>query len=228
MDGAFSYDRLQRLLDNIDDLERRVVAVEQRECVTVGRVRQDLLEKKVLTFSFRKVPSDYYGWTLAERARLLNCGTEHLCKTIVFKNTLCEHDECDNYYDSKYYCVVVQYCARINGEKLREFIHKLPPVEKRISKKKINFQLAEESVSLKLTGFVHNAVTPIGMNVKIPVIVCEACTKLKPAFIWLGGGAVDVKLCISVSELIDSTGALVANISEVRDSSDKANGDDDI
>ena len=45
----------------------------------------------------------------------------------------------------------------------------LMPPEKQLSKKKFNFQLADEEVSFELSGFSHNAVTPIGMRCPVPV-----------------------------------------------------------
>jgi hypothetical protein len=42
------------------------------------------------------------------------------------------------------------------------------------------------------------------------VIVSGAVAALEPAFLWLGGGAKNVKLRVSVSELVASLGAAVA------------------
>ena len=215
-------DRLQHIFTRISALEVKVKALEESEEMTVGRVKVCLKEHHVYTASLRKVPRDYYDWCLEDRAKLLGCKADHLCKTIIFRNTMCEHDRCNDIFDTKYICVIVQYCAKISADRLKEFVHKLPPPEKRLSKKKINFQLAEESASLKLSGFIHNAISPIGMHTAIPVIVCEACTNLKPSFVWLGGGAVDVKLCITATDLISATGAVVADISEPRNSEDKS------
>ena len=209
--------RLDALVSGINKLEAKVKAAEESERITVARVKIALRQKHIYAATLRKVPSNYYDWSLAERAQLLGCDKAHLCKTIMFKNTMCEHENSNNMYDSKYICVVVQYCEKIASDRLRDFIHKLPPPEQRLSKKKINFQLAEEEISLKLSGYIHNAVTPLGMLAGMPVIICEACTRLSPPFVWLGGGAVDVKLGITVADLAAATGAIVANISDPRD-----------
>jgi prolyl-tRNA editing enzyme YbaK/EbsC (Cys-tRNA(Pro) deacylase) len=217
--------RLQGLLSRINALESKVKSVEESEDITVARVKISLSQNRVFTASLRKVSADYYDWPLEERARRLDCNPEHLCKTIIFRNTMCEHNNCSDIFDTKYVCVVVQYCAKIAGDRLKEFVHKLPPPEQRLSKNKINFQLADESISLQLSGFIHNAVTPLGMHTSMPVIVSEACAQLNPSFVWLGGGAVDVKLCITVADLIKTTNALVANISDPRQSTDTSNVD---
>ncbi|CAM9393974.1 unnamed protein product [Ectocarpus fasciculatus] len=209
--------RLDCLLNGINKLEAKVKAVEESEKITVSRVKIALHQKQIYAATLRKVPTDYYEWSLAERAQLLGCDKAHLCKTIMFKNTMCEHENTSDIYDSKYICVVVQYCEKIAGDRLRDFIHKLPPPGQRLSKKKINFQLAEEEISLKLSGYIHNAVTPLGMLAEMPVIICESCTHLNPPFVWLGGGAVDVKLGITVADLAAATGAIVTNISDPRD-----------
>lgn len=217
--------RFHALLNGIDALDTKVKALEESEEVTVARVKISLLHKNIYAATLRKVPTDYYDWNLMKRAEFLGCDPAHLCKTIIFKNTMCEHNNCDNIFDSKYVCVVVQYCAKIAVDKLRDFIHKLPPPEKRLAKKKINFQLAEEETSLKLSGFIHNAVTPFGMHTKMPVIICKACTFLTPAFVWLGGGAVDVKLGITVSDMVSAANALIADISDPRDQNDSSKED---
>lgn len=45
---------------------------------------------------------------------------------------------------------------------LKNFIHELRIPNDRLSKKKFHFQLAPDEVSLQLSGYIHNAITPIG------------------------------------------------------------------
>ncbi|KAL5207175.1 hypothetical protein ABZP36_031610 [Zizania latifolia] len=61
-------------------------------------------------------------------------------------------------------------------------------------------RLAPEEESHKLTGFVHSAVTCIGMETDIPVIIDEAITKFDDDFFWLGGGEGDLKLGMRTSQ----------------------------
>jgi prolyl-tRNA editing enzyme YbaK/EbsC (Cys-tRNA(Pro) deacylase) len=51
-----------------------------------------------------------------------------------------------------------------------------------------HLRIADENDSAKLTGFQHNAVSPFGLRSSIPIILAEAITKIKPNFIFLGGG----------------------------------------
>ena len=65
--------------------------------------------------------------------------------------------------------MIVQYISKLDTEKLRGLVRDLKPVDQQISKKKFNFQLADEQTSFELSGFKHNAVTPVGMLHPIPV-----------------------------------------------------------
>ena len=69
----------------------------------------------------------------------------------------------------RYYLVIVQYVSKLDTEKLRGLVRDLMPAEKQLSKKKFNFQLADEQTSFELSGFAHNAVTPVGMKHPVPV-----------------------------------------------------------
>lgn len=90
-----------------------------------------------------------------------------LCKTIVFENLACTREDCADPRNSKYYCVIVQYEAKLDTEKLRAFVHSLN--DNKVPKKRFNFQLASAETSDRLTGYTHNAVTPYGMFENIPV-----------------------------------------------------------
>jgi prolyl-tRNA editing enzyme YbaK/EbsC (Cys-tRNA(Pro) deacylase) len=95
-------------------------------------------------------------------------------------------------------------------------VHSLRPFNSQLTMKRPNFQLAPEEKSLELTGFPHNAVCPIGLLKKIPIIVCESCLHLSPPIIWMGGGEVDLKLGTPLVDFISAVGALVADVSDPR------------
>ncbi|KAF2299025.1 hypothetical protein GH714_030065 [Hevea brasiliensis] len=155
-------------------------------------------------FSFKRVPSDYYDWSLEARRDILGAASvDHLCKSIVLVNTQAPSDiiDCSDFKNSKYYIVVVQYTARFNAETVKNYLYTLN--DGKIAKKKFNLRLAPEETSAKLTGYEHNAVTCIGMKTEIPVILDEAIVRLNPDFFWLGGGEVDLKLGINTSEFIN-------------------------
>ena len=47
---------------------------------SVARVKTDLFGRQIFCYRLVKVPSDYYDKTLNERASMLTCTTEQLCK----------------------------------------------------------------------------------------------------------------------------------------------------
>ncbi|KAF7828405.1 YbaK/proline-tRNA ligase associated domain protein [Senna tora] len=177
--------------------------IDHSQADTVSRLSAILLSNGVDDFSFKRVPPDYYDWPLEARRDALDAASvHHLCKSIVLVNTQAQSNviDCRDRNNSKYYVVVVQYTARFNAETVKNFLYSLN--NGTIAKKKFNLRLAPEEISAELTGFVHNAVTCIGMKTDIPVILDEAIVKLTPGFFWLGGGEVDLKLGIRTSQLI--------------------------
>lgn len=48
-------------------------------------------------------------------------------------------------------------------------------------------------VSDQLTGFQHNAVSPIGLATDLPIIMSDRVAALQPPVFWLGGGEPDLK-----------------------------------
>ncbi|KAH6828194.1 YbaK/aminoacyl-tRNA synthetase-associated domain-containing protein [Perilla frutescens var. hirtella] len=181
---------------------------------TEDRLSAILRAKSVRDFSFKRVSSDYYDWTLEARRDVLGAASiHHLCKSIVLVNTQAPSNviDCSNRNYSKYYVVVVQYTARFNAETVKNFLYTLN--NGMISKKKFNMRLAPEETSAKLTGYGHNGVTCIGMKTDIPVILDEAIAKLNPDFFWLGGGEVDLKLGIRTSEFIKYVNPFIINCS---------------
>ncbi|KAK7330749.1 hypothetical protein VNO77_24948 [Canavalia gladiata] len=181
---------------------------------TVTRLSSILRKNGVDDFSFKRVPSDYYDWSLeARRDALSAASVDHLCKSIVLVNTQAPSTvvDCSDRKNSKYYVVVVQYTARFNAEAVKNFLYTINNGS--IAKKKFNLRLAPEETSAELTGYGHNAVTCIGMKTDIPVILDEAIVKLTPDFFWLGGGEVDLKLGIRTSQLIKFVNPFIVNCS---------------
>ncbi|EEF36509.1 uncharacterized protein LOC8276938 isoform X2 [Ricinus communis] len=171
---------------------------------TEARLSAILKSNGVNDFVFKRVPSNYYDWSLdARRDVLCAASVDHLCKSIVLVNTQAPSNviDCSNRNNSKYYVVVVQYNARFNAETVKNYLYALN--DGKIAKKKFNMRLAPEETSVQLTGYEHNAVTCIGMKTDIPVILDEAIARLSPDFFWLGGGEVDLKLGIRTSEFIN-------------------------
>ena len=67
----------------------------------------------------------------------------------------------------------------------------------------LHANLAPEKVNDEMTGFLHNAVCPFGL--------LHMADPDK-----MGGGEVDVKLGLPVSDFVRATGALVADVSAPR------------
>ncbi|XP_076953137.1 uncharacterized protein LOC143627129 [Bidens hawaiensis] len=168
----------------------------------------------VKDFAFKRVPSDYYDWSLEARRDVLAAASiHHLCKSIVLVNTQAASDitDCSDRQNSKYYVVVVQYTARFSADTVKNFLYTLN--NGKIPKKRFNLRLAPEDISHKLTGFEHNGVTCVGMKTDIPVILDEAIVKLQPDYFCLGGGEIDLKLGIRTSEFINFTKPFIVNCS---------------
>ncbi|XP_010919525.1 uncharacterized protein [Elaeis guineensis] len=181
---------------------------------TEARLAAILRARGVQDFQFKRVPLDYYDRSLEARREILDAPSiYHLCKSIVMVNTQAPASitDCNDRNNSKYYIVVIQYVAKLNAENMKNFLYALN--DKKIPKKRFNMRLAPEEESLKLTGYVHNAVTCIGMEADIPVILDEAIAKLDPDFFWLGGGEVDLKLGIRTSQFISAINPFVMSCS---------------
>ncbi|CAL5432666.1 unnamed protein product [Camellia sinensis] len=137
---------------------------------TEARLSAILRSNGVRDFSFKRVPFDYYDFSVEARRDVLGgYSIDHLCKSIVLVNTQAPSNvtDCSDRNNSKYYIVVVQYTARFSADTVKNFLYSLN--NGKIPKKKFNLRLAPEETSLKLTGFGHNAVTCIGMNTDIPM-----------------------------------------------------------
>ncbi|MED6215792.1 hypothetical protein PIB30_001410 [Stylosanthes scabra] len=223
MEALAELERVQnQLLKRISELEKEnqdkstpsTDSATVDDADTVTRLSSILHSNGVNDFSFKRVPPDYYGWSLEARRDALSAHSiHHLCKSIVLVNTQAPANvvDCSDRKNSKYYVVVVQYTARFNAEAVKNFLYSLNNGS--IAKKKFNLRLAPEQTSTDLTGYGHNAVTCIGMKTDIPVILDEAIVKLTPDFFWLGGGEVDLKLGIRTSQLIKFVNPFIFNCS---------------
>lgn len=200
----------------LDELERRLDTVQDR--VNVERIKRCVAKQQIFTAVFKRVPADYYDKTLEERRQILGATSiSQLCKTIVLENTSKVGYDVGDPTDSKYYAIVVQYEAKIDVDALAGKIHALRPPSTRLPRKHYKFQLAPEAVSTALTGFIHNAVTVFGMHTPLPVVVCQRVLDCRPAYVFLGGGAVDVKLGLGLRDLTACAGAeVVGYVSSAR------------
>lgn len=66
---------------------------------------------------------DYYNWTLEKRRETLQADSvEKLCKTIVMENTKATDEDAQLEGYSRYWLVCVQYCRKLNAEKLKHYL----------------------------------------------------------------------------------------------------------
>ncbi|OQR98326.1 hypothetical protein ACHHYP_08737 [Achlya hypogyna] len=199
-------------MDQVAAIEARCDALNRRveELESVDRVVRHLREANIVSAALHTAPADYYDWSLTQRAELLKCSTAQLCKSIVMENVAWKEDMV---HVPRYICVIVQYEAKVNADKVAKLVRDAGK-DVKVSRKHVNFQHAATDVSDELTGFRFNGVSPFGMKTCIPVIVSSAVLNL--GYIWLGGGAVDVKLRASTADIVRALSALVGDISEPR------------
>ena len=116
---------VNQLLKRITLAENRLSAIENNIVGSpVDRVKNDLLAKKVFSSTFIKVADGYYNRTLSERAKILMCSTQQLCKSIIFENTAWVKESDDQIGDvtnSRFYLVLVQYSGLYIRQKVRQF-----------------------------------------------------------------------------------------------------------
>ena len=141
---------------------------------------------------------------------------------------------------SEHFLVIVQYeNARVDAERLkRELVSR---AEGFAPAKAFNLRLAKEGAAEAMTGFVPGAVTPVGAlcgllgsrgqvvlpgrrrrgegeegeegaraTEEIPVVLSSRVARL-PEF-WMGGGEVDLKLCLCTRDFIGAYDPVVADV----------------
>mmetsp|Transcript_14496 Transcript_14496/g.20339 ORF Transcript_14496/g.20339 Transcript_14496/m.20339 type:complete len:289 (-) Transcript_14496:292-1158(-) len=179
------------------DIDKDLMGIDSDVQKRLRRLCNDI---PVPSAKFKRAPSDYYDWDLEQRRDCLQAPhINYLCKTMIMRNTKTNATDCSDRTNSKYYMIVIQYTAKMNKEKLQKIVRFLRPEKERMSKKSVNMRVASPEDGVMLSGFGHNAVTPLGMAVKVPMIVSHRVLELP--YIWLGGGEVDVKLRMSISDL---------------------------
>jgi len=197
------------------ELEERLSSLEEAISLPAFRVKLAIYHHDLNSVKFKRVPQNYYDLSLNSRAVILSCATNQLCKSIIIENTLFKATDPQEISNSKYYCLIIQYNSKFSTEKLKDCINKWR-AKLHLSERKMNFQLAPANQSNIVTGFSHNAVCPLGMLSYIPVIISKLCVSVYPSYVWLGGGEVDLKLGISIRDLLKSTNAIVGDIADRR------------
>ena len=162
---------MEALQSRIFQLEKRLEVLEynkahQNDEISllpdpIDRVKHDMNNRSIFSSLFITVPTDYYSRSLVERSQLLNCHYNKLCKSILLENT-CYNE--NNPFNSKYYCVVLQYCTKIDETKLKnalvkyftELDYSTDSTSKKMkevyTKKKYHFTLISSDMNDEITG----------------------------------------------------------------------------
>ena len=187
--------------------------IPQTRSAVWDRLENECVEKGMTGAVFKRAPPEYYESSLHWRRAALGAQNIHqLCKSIVFINKKAPKDivDCSNPKNSKYYCAIVQYTHKIRPQDLEKFVKEMNPG---MGKKKFHFRLVPEDISAELTGYGHNAVSPLGMATDIPIVLDAAITRLPSQSFWLGAGEVDLKVRLNVDEFVQGTNCFVADFS---------------
>lgn len=200
----------------------------------VRRVAANVAARRLLGAALFRVPADYYGRPLAERAALLRCPVDRLCKTIVLENTAAPAGAAapDAPLGSqRYVAVVLQYVTRLDMPALERLL-------RRSAGPGGDVKLRQAADAPALTGFGFNAVTPWGSTTPLPVVVTKQVAAIAAPssavaaghpYVWLGGGAEDVKLRLFLPQLLQAggRGGGVASVAVLDVAVSRGAGDED-
>ena len=187
------------------------VAVRAGESATVDRLQAEL-NAKGISATFIRAPKEYYDETLEFRRAVLSApSVDCLCKSIIMENTRIDEAMCRADPSLvKYWLVIVQYaCEGAKKELLNKCVRGQQPS---LSRTMVNLRVVAEDLSMELSGFGWNAVSPVGLRTKMPIIMAKAIADLEAGVFWLGGGEVDLKMGLCVTDFIRSYEPIVARL----------------
>ena len=181
------------------------------------RARLAVESNHVYSAQWAVVPQpDYYTWSLPDRAKCLGAPTIHyLCKSLLMENK--RHTGAnDDPTNPKFFLVVIQYAATLDVAKTVTLLRSLRPVGQRLDASSFDLRIASSDDNDIITGYSHNSVTPFGLlQQSIPILLTDAVVSLK--YVWMGGGAVHVKLRVSVTDFMRALpNVVVGDISRPR------------
>lgn len=169
---------------------------------------------------FTRCPHEYYSWPLEQRRRFLQgASLHHLTKSIVLQNTRHEGDDHpEDVLRSRFLCCVVPYTAKIDSDVLRDVIRKLH-AERSLdvpSARLFNYRLAADCIGV--TGYEPNAVTPLCLKTKMPVVLAKQIAFLNPQTFWLGAGEVSLKWRVERDEFTKAFNPVVLDFAKTEQS----------
>ena len=153
--------------------------------------------------TFWRVADEYYAHELPWRRDVLGAqSVQQLCKSMIMENTRVTVEEAAATGRLKYVCMVLQYAnGKLRSDRMTEAVRALEGGSA-ASKKQYNIRMVSEEVSLELSGFAHNAVTPLGSRTAMPLILSAPLASLPNGQAWLGGGEPTLKLRVDVEEFV--------------------------
>ncbi|KAL3144297.1 hypothetical protein ABBQ32_004061 [Trebouxia sp. C0010 RCD-2024] len=162
---------------------------------TETRLAKELRDKGITNYRFKRVPEHYYQQDLEYRCKCLQAASiHHLCKSLLYENPkLPEHGP----QEFRFCLVVVQYAAKLHGEKVKRFLHK---ANGKLGIQYFRPRQAPHEISEKLSGYESGAVTPVGLATNLQLILSHEINQLQPDFFWMGGGEQLLKLGMSVRD----------------------------
>lgn len=187
------------------------------EIASIIRAKNAVDKTKSYSSVWKWVPLNYYSLQLEERAKILGAHDKmQLCKALLFENKAIKSSSFDR-RNAQFYLVIVQYGAEINTKKLEVEVRAFLPLQDRLEPSKYDFRIASAEDNDRLTGYIHNSVTPFGLSSQdeVPIILASAI-KQNLKFMYMGGGHVDLKLGMAVQDFIDGTNCFVVDISDAR------------
>ena len=162
--------------------------------------------------TFCRVRSDYYEQELAWRRDVLGAeSVNQLCKSMIMENTKLKDKtlaECQKEGRIKFVCCVLQYAGpKLHKDKLTDVMIGMEG-KAAVGKKQYNMRMVEGQTSNDLSGFEHNAVTPLGLATPMPVLVSQPIARLPAGQLWMGGGEQDLKLRVDAAEFVKAINGL--------------------
>ena len=190
----------------LDAAEIAACQIEQVVSPTQARLAAECEKLGLTSAHFWRVRSDYYEQELTWRRDVLGApSVQCLCKSMIMENTRLSDltlEQATKAGRVKYVCIALQYAgAKLQKEKLTDVVRRMEGAHA-VGKKQYSLRMVAQDVSDALSGFEHNAVTPVGMATPVPLVLSHAIKKLPGGVVWLGGGEVDLKLRFEVAQLV--------------------------
>jgi hypothetical protein len=187
---------------------------------------------------FYRVRASYYDESLEARRDMLGLpSTTHLFKAVVMENTARRaQDETTgrtHLANPRFVAVLTSYTEKLHKESLARALREVhvavtqranteaaatgsaEPPRPFLPNKAFNLRLAEESVAVGLTGYTHNAMTPLGLAAspdELVLLLSDTALRLQGGSVAFGGGEIDVKWRTSVREFVQIMKPMVARV----------------